>query len=80
MGQDPKKAIIYNGFDTDWYTHIGRKLCFAIFMSSLLSNSKEVKQLINVFLTRFLDRDKKLNIKKDLEDDGDDEVNSKQLT
>ena len=46
-------------------------------MTSLLSNSKEVKQLIDVFLTRFLDRGKKLNIKKDLEDDGDDEVNSK---
>ena len=77
MGQDPQTAIVYDGFNTEWYVEIGTKLCFSIFMSSVLSNLSEVKLIVEVFLTRFLDRGKKLNIKKDLEDDGDDEVNTK---
>jgi len=40
MGQDPLTAIVYDGFNSAWYLNIGKKLCFTIFMSSLLSNSK----------------------------------------
>lgn len=77
MGLHPKHAVVYAGFNSAWYLNIGRKLCFSIFMSSVLSNFNEIKQIVDVFLTRFLDRGKKLNIKKDLEDEGDDEVNTK---
>ena len=77
MGQDLNTATIYKGFNSAWYLSIGKKLCFTIFMSSLLSNMNEVKQLIEISLQRFIDRGYKIEIKKDLEDEDDDEPNSK---
>ena len=46
-------------------------------MTSVISNTNEVKQLYGVMSSRFTDRGYKLNIKKDLEDEDDDEPNSK---
>lgn len=49
-------------------------------MTSVISNFNEVKQLYEVMTSRFSDRGYKFNIKKDLEDEDDDEPNSKQET
>ena len=46
----------------------------------MVSNISELKTLFEINAKRFIDRDKNMNIKKDIEDDGDDEVNTKQLT
>jgi hypothetical protein len=67
----------YNGFESSWYMNIGLKLCFTIWMSSVITNIKEVERISKVFIARFLDRNYKLNIKKDEEDSDDDEVNTK---
>ena len=80
MGKNPQNAVVYGGFTSQWYLSIGKKLCFQIFMTSVISNTKEVKQLYGVMSSRFTDRGYKLNIKKDLEDEDDDEPNSKKET
>ena len=77
LGQDPKTATVYEGFNSAWYLSIGKKLCFSIFMTAIISNINELKELVQVSTARFNDRGFKLNIKKDLEDEDDDEPNSK---
>jgi hypothetical protein len=57
--------------------NIGLKLCFTVFMSSMLTNVNEVRRISEVFYNRLKDRDYKLNIKKNPEDSDDDEVNTK---
>ena len=42
-------------------------------MSSFASNVKEINKILKVTAIRFLDRGFKVNVKKDLEDEGDDE-------
>ena len=49
-------------------------------MTALLSNFSEIKKLLETFLERFSDRGYKINVKKDLEDEDDDEPNSKMQT
>ena len=67
----------FTGFESGWYMVIGLKLCFTIWMSSIVTNTKEVKRISQVFVNRFKDRGYKFNIKKDPEDSDDDEVNTK---
>ena len=67
----------FKGFESGWYMVIGLKLCFTIWMSSIITNTKEVKRISQVFVNRFKDRGYKFNIKKDPEDSDDDEVNTK---
>ena len=80
MQQTPETADVYAGFSANWYYEQGSGLCLAIFVSALISNFGELKELAKINFKRFMDRDRKFNVKKDIEDDGDDEVNSKQLT
>ena len=42
---DPEDATIYQGFNANWYHLESNELCFAILMSSLISNFTEIKQL-----------------------------------
>jgi hypothetical protein len=74
-GQD--EPIDYNGFSYIWYENIGKKICIALFASSITTNISEVQKFINVTFKRFRDRGFKPNIKKDLEDEDDDTVNTK---
>lgn len=80
MQQNPESDNGYAGFNANWYYAEGTALCFAIFISAIVSNVGELKGLAEINFNRFMDRDKNLNVKKDIEDDGDDEVNTKQLT
>jgi hypothetical protein len=76
-GQDP--PIIYDGFSYDWYQDIGKGLCIAIFASAIASNISEIKKYVQSQFNRFKDRSFKPNLKKDLEDEDDDEPNTKIL-
>ena len=67
----------YTGFDNGWYMKMGRSLCFTIMMSTFITNVKEIKSVGQVFLNRWFDRGFKFDIKKDLEDEDDDEPNTK---
>lgn len=45
MGKDPKTAVVYDGFNSDWYLTIGKKLCFSIFVTCWIQNVDELKLL-----------------------------------
>ena len=67
----------YIWFDNNFYTEMGNSLCETILLSVIFTNIGEVKALCTDLLKRWKDRGFKLTIKKDLEDDDDDEPNSK---
>lgn len=69
-----------SGFTSLWYMNIGIKLCFTIFTSSISTNIDVVTMLGKRLMTRCRDRGYKLSIKKDPEDEDDDEVNTKKAT
>ncbi len=52
-------------------------ICTTIFLSSIFSNFSEMFKFILAEYQRLLDRGYKSNLKNDLEDEDDDEVNSK---
>ena len=73
------EPIIYEGFETSWYSVLGKKLCLTLFMSTFATNVGEVKKIGEASAKRLVDRKGLPNIKKDLEDEDDDEVNTKQI-
>ena len=70
-------AIIYDGFSYEWYEDVGKGLCIAIFASAIASNITEIQVLVTSGFARLKDRRFKPNLKKDLEDEDDDEPNTK---
>jgi hypothetical protein len=72
-----KTPKIYRGFSFNWYQDVGKGLCLALFASALVSNITEIRKLVTSTLRRLKDRGFKPNLKKDLEDEDDDEPNSK---
>ena len=74
-GTEDKK--MYMGFEARWYGNVGQDLCTTIFLSALATNIPEVTGYLKVELKRLFDRGFKPNLKKDLEDEDDDEPNSK---
>lgn len=69
--------IIYNGFENSWYYELGKKLCLTLFMSTFATNAGELKKIGEATFFRVKDRSGLPNLKKDLEDEDDDEVNTK---
>ena len=69
---------IYNGFEPKQYQTKGQSLCSTIFLSAILTNVPEYQAYLKIELKRLIDRGFKPNLKKDLEDEIDDEPNSKQ--
>jgi len=67
----------YPGFSPDWYMDTGRGICFFIFMSSFVSNSADLREFVLSIIKRFHDRSFSMNLKKDPEDEDDDEPNTK---
>lgn len=67
----------YEGFTPDWYMDVGRGICFFIFMSSFISNAADLGQFIISAFRRFHDRSFSMNLKKDPEDEDDDEPNTR---
>lgn len=72
----PDKQI-YNGFEPIWYNSVGQQLCSTIFLSAILTNVPELQNYAKTEVDRFLDRRFQTNLKKDVEDEIDDEPNSK---
>lgn len=73
MGGNSK---LFNGFDSLWYTERGQTICMTIFLSALTTNIPEVKQFVQAQAKRLADRRFRPNLKKDPEDEDDDEVNT----
>lgn len=71
--------VVYEGFENSWYMVHGKKLCLTLFMSTFATNAGEIKKLAQASVERLKDRMGKPNIKKDLEDEDDDEVNTQQI-
>lgn len=67
----------YKGFTPDWYMDVGRGICFFIFMSSFISNAADLGQFTISSAKRFHDRSFSMNLKKDPEDEDDDEPNTR---
>lgn len=65
------------GFTPDWYRDIGEKICFFIFLSSLVSNLIDFLRYLKASFWRFYDRRFKMNVKLDPEDEDDDEPNTR---
>jgi hypothetical protein len=64
---------------------IGLKLCFTVFVSTIITNINEARRIAEVFFKRFKDRGYKKTIKKmkrdTIDSDSDDaEVNTKLQT
>jgi hypothetical protein len=59
---------------------VGSGISSTILLSVILTNIGEVKKLAKTLLTRLWDRGLRFSLKKDLEDDDDDEPNSKMKT
>jgi hypothetical protein len=72
-----EEPMIYRGFETAWYEVLGKKLCLTLFMSTFATNVGEIKKIGQAGILRLKDRGGLPNIKKDLEDEDDDEVNTK---
>lgn len=70
---------IYKGFEPSWYPEVGESICTTIFLSAVVTNIPEVQEYIKVEAKRFVDRGFKPNLKKDLEDEVDDQPNSKRI-
>jgi len=60
--------------------NVGVKLCFTIFTSSVATNIDVVTSIGKVIFNRFRDRSFKQAVKKDVEDELDDEPRSKMAT
>lgn len=46
LGLDPEtQTSAFSGFESGWYMQIGLKLCFTVFMSSVITNINEVKRI-----------------------------------
>ena len=69
--------VNYDSFTPTWYLDIGEKICFYVFLSSLITNILNLLSYFRVFLIRFYDRRFKMNVKKDPEDEEDDEPNTR---
>jgi hypothetical protein len=72
-----KNATVYDGFNHSWYTVFGYKLCSTLFMSTFATNVGEIRNIEGALLKRLKDRGFLPNIKKDMEDEDDDEANTK---
>lgn len=77
LGELAGQYNVYTGFDPNWYMDYGNKICVFIFMSSFVVNSKDVVKFIITVLKRFRDRNFKMNLKLDPEDEGCDKPNTK---
>lgn len=71
------QAKVYQGFEPKWYTDVGDGICQTIFLSAVFTNIPEIQEYVKAEATRLMDRGFKPNLKKDLEDEIDDEPNSK---
>lgn len=67
----------HDSFNCPWYMDTGKSICFFIFMSAFLSNIADMRLFVISSLKRFYDRGYKVNLKKDPEDEDDDEPNTK---
>lgn len=63
-----------------WYMNIGVELCFTIFTSSISSNINVVLKIGRTFIQRWFDRSLKPTVKKNKDDEYDDEIWSKKAT
>lgn len=68
---------IYSGFEPSWFPDVGESICSTIFLSAIVTNIPEVQEYAKVEFKRLVDRRFMPNLKKDLEDEVDDEPNSK---
>lgn len=71
------KYTTYDGFESAWYSQQGIKLCMALFLSSFATNFNECQKMFFAEIARLIDRGFRPNLKKDLEDEDDDEPNTK---
>ena len=72
-----KNYYVYQGFENRWYLDQGKGLCLTLLMSAVSTNFPELNKLQKSLVARLKDRSYAPNIKKDLEDFYDDEVNTK---
>ena len=46
LGKDTEEQkMAYEGFESDWYMKIGLKLCFTVFVSTIVTNINEAKRI-----------------------------------
>ena len=67
----------YDDFNPDWYMDIGNSICVFLFTSSFISNFSDLRLFSTAMLKRLFDRGFKMNLKKDPEDEEDDDPNTK---
>ena len=67
----------YDGFSPDWYMNLGNYVCLSVYMSAFLSSVFDIFECIIVKCKRWKDRGFKSNLKNDIDDEDDDEPNTK---
>mmetsp|Transcript_4428 Transcript_4428/g.6507 ORF Transcript_4428/g.6507 Transcript_4428/m.6507 type:complete len:201 (+) Transcript_4428:5370-5972(+) len=67
----------YDDFNPDWYMDTGNAICVFLFTSSFITNIQDLRMFLQAMLRRLWDRGFKMNLKKDPEDEEDDEPNTK---
>jgi hypothetical protein len=71
------QSRIYEDFTVQWYMDWGRYVCYQLFMSAFFVNAVDIILSMKAFFLRWKDRGFKFNLKRDIENDHDDEPNTK---
>lgn len=74
------EKVQYTGFTPAWYMGTGRYICVLVFTSAIISNSADMNKYIKSILIRCLDRRCRKHVKRDVEDEDDDDVNTTRRT
>ena len=72
----PEKDSLYGGFDEGWYQEYGNYVCKSLYMSALISNIIDLIVFMFYYCKRLINRRFKSQLKKDIDDDWNDEVNT----
>ena len=66
-----------NGFTPEWYMTTGKAICFFVFTSAFVSNIGELWNYMSALCRRVFDRRGRSDLKKDPEDEDDDDPNTR---
>jgi len=76
-GREMYKREVFHGFTSAWYMKIGQFVCFTIYMSSFVKNCIEITLASFHMCRRFKDRGCRGRLKKNQDDEFDDEALTK---
>jgi len=77
MGGTVESKDRFSDFTSDWYSSSGNKICLFLVISSFISNFIDLSQFVIILYKRWRDRRYKFQLKYDLDDEDDDQPNSR---